>query len=109
MSDFYNSKIVDYKDTDEYKHTYNYVATKARMILGLHGSQFVSEKEFRKYCNYFGCSVDTTVALWILLVKFTDIGKAKVEHLLWTLIFMKVYANYTVLCVLVGHPSEKTF
>ena len=109
MSSFYRTEVADNLETDDYKHTYSYVATKARPILGLKGAHFVSENEFRKYRQYFGCSIDTTVALWILLSKFADIGKAKVEHLLWALLFMKVYSVEVVLCGLVGHPSEKTF
>lgn len=78
-------------------------------MLGLNGKQYKSEKEFRKYCERFGCSIDTTVALGMLLMNYTDIDKAKVEHLLWALLFMKVYSTESVLCGLVGNPSEKTF
>ena len=109
MSSFYQAEVVDYLENDVNNSTYNNVAMVSRKILGLHGTQFVSESEYRKYREYFGCSIDTKVALWILLSKFTDIGKAKVKHLLWTLLFMKVYTTESVLCGLVGHPSEKTF
>ena len=109
MSSFYQTEVVDVLNADTENQTYNYVATKARKILGLHGDKFVSEKEYRKFREYFGCSIDTTVALWTLLSKFTDIGKAKVEHLLWALLFMKVYSTESVLCGLVGHPTQKTF
>ena len=109
MSAFYQSEVVDFLVQDENQLTYNNVVVVARQILGLHGKRFENEREFRKFRDYFGCSIETTVALWVLLTQHTDIGKAKVKHLLWTLLFMKVYSVESVLCGLVGHPTQKTF
>ena len=109
MSSFYQSEVVDYLESDDTNQTTNYVATVARKILGLKGVVFVSEKEYRKFCDYFGCNFDTAVALWVLLTKHADIGKATVEHMLWALLFMKVYSIESVMCGLVGHPDPKTF
>ena len=109
MSSFYQAEVVDYLAADDTNHTTNYVATVARKILGLNGIIFVSEQEYIKFRAYFGCNFDTAVALWVLLTRHAEIGKAKVEHMFWALLFMKNYGIECVLCGLVGHPDPKTF
>ena len=63
MSSFYQTEVVDYLAKDVNQSTYNNVAIVSRQILGLHGNYFVSESEYRKLRDYFGCSVETAVAL----------------------------------------------
>ena len=110
MSSFYQSEVVDYLEAVDVNHTTtNYVATVARKILGLKGVVFVSEHEYRDFRDYFGCNFDTAVALWVLLTKHADIGKATVDHMFWALLFMKNYGIESVMCGLVGHPNPKTF
>jgi hypothetical protein len=65
------------------------------------------ELEFRQF---FGCGVIVFINLWELLVT-TDLIPlgGTIEHLLWSLMFLKTYAKQKVLCSLAGGVSDETF
>jgi hypothetical protein len=67
--------------------------------------------EDRKFREFFGCSNEVACILWIELTT-NDLlpDKGTTEHLLWTLLFMKVYAKENTLASLAdGKPDPKTF
>ena len=65
------------------------------------------DTEFR---GHFGCGLMVFLTLWNLLVT-TDLLPAGgiIKHLLWTLLFMKVYGSQKVLCSLCGGVDVETF
>jgi hypothetical protein len=72
------------------------------------------QKQFRYYQSLFGCSPDVTAEIWYRLapreVGETSLVKgAEPQHLLWALLFMKLYANQDALCSMVGGVDDKTF
>lgn len=67
----------------------------------------------RLFQTLFGCSPDITAEIWhrITSLKRGQIleAGAKPYHLLWALLFMKIYANDDVLCSMAGGVDSKTF
>lgn len=64
----------------------------------------------RRYRAFFGCSSDVTTSLWLKLQPQWHINiMARPKHLLWSLVFLKVYASEIALSAMVGSPDEKTF
>lgn len=73
--------------------------------------EFKSEKvAHRKFMSFFGTTPFVCSMLWAFLEPCTNmpIG-VKPQHLLWALLFLKVYATESVHCSLVGGADEKTF
>ena len=69
---------------------------------------FASEDaDFRAF---FGCRVEVFLTLWSMLVT-TDLlpDGGQLEHLLWTLMFMKLYSGQKALCSLAGGVDPETF
>jgi hypothetical protein len=65
------------------------------------------ELEFRQF---FGCGAAVFLNLWRLLVTMDLVPwSGTIEHLLWTLMFLKTYAKQKVLCALAGGVSDETF
>jgi hypothetical protein len=65
------------------------------------------ELEFRQF---FGCGLVVFLNLWNLLTMMDFVPPGgTIEHLLWTLMFLKTYANQKVLCTLAGSVSDETF
>ena len=67
--------------------------------------------EDRKFREFFGCGPGVACELWVHLDAhgYTP-HKGTMEHFLWTLLFMKVYAKENTLAALVdGKPDPKTF
>ena len=63
----------------------------------------------RKFRAHFGTTPQICEKLWKMLDPCDQINeRAKLKHLLWALVCMKVYGTETVLSSLVG-VSEKTF
>lgn len=66
----------------------------------------VEDDDFRAY---FGCGVLVCLSLWSLLVRMDLVPPGgTMEHLLWTLMFMKIYTGHKILCSLAG-CDHKTF
>lgn len=64
------------------------------------------EQEFR---GFFGAPVEVITDLWNRIDPLIDDEAAKPKHLLWALVFIKVYASEAVHCCIVGWPDKKTF
>ena len=66
--------------------------------------------ELRRFRAFFGASPEVCSQLWDHLSPSETINRlARPKHLLWALVFLKVYASESVLCTLVSCPDEKTF
>ena len=66
--------------------------------------------EQRRYRAFFGASPVVCSQVWERLSPNDTIDRlARPKHLLWALLFIKVYASEPVLCTLVDCPDEKTF
>ena len=60
--------------------------------------------------EFFGCAVVVGLSLWGVLAITSQVpygGEPK--HLLWTLLFMKVYPKENVMCTLIKVKDPKTF
>jgi hypothetical protein len=69
-----------------------------------------TQTEDRDFREHFGCGVLVALALWGMLLT-TDLlpDDGTLEHLLWTLLFMKTYNKQKTLCSLCGGIDPKTF
>ena len=65
--------------------------------------------ETRHFREYFGCPAEVCVVLWNLLV-LDDLlpAGAQLQHLLWTLIFLKGYPKTKQFCTLCGGHDKNT-
>lgn len=75
---------------------------------------FVAEEpnvaDERRFRSIFGCTWERCTDLWELIKPENVMPKGyKPEHLLWGLLFLKVYTTEAVLTSMVGSPEEKTF
>jgi len=69
------------------------------------GSRRVGAKvvEDRLFKEYFGVSVAVVLAVWKLLEEHDLVPKnGEIKHLLWTLVFLKVYPKQGPVCSIVG-------
>ena len=67
-----------------------------------------SVTKIRRFKAYFGTSPLVCSILWSMISSDLPSG-ASFLHLLWGLIFLKVYATESVLSRIVGGADEKTF
>ena len=66
--------------------------------------------EDRDYREMFGCSVEVTMIAWDYLSMHGLLPEAgRVEHMLWALMWMKVYGHRKTMCTLAGGVDYKTF
>jgi hypothetical protein len=64
----------------------------------------------RRFHEVFGCSIPVAVEVWKRVDPWSCVSKdATVEHLLWALMFLKLYAKESTLSTLAGGVDEKTF
>ena len=69
-----------------------------------------AETEDRVFREHFGCSVLVFIVLWNMLVTTNVLPEGgMIEHLLWTLLFLKEYAKQHVLCSMCGGVDKDTF
>ena len=72
-----------------------------------------AQKEHRQFQSLFGCSPEIVAEIWYRIApRGGEVSLRKGAepcHLLWALLFMKVYANEDVLCSMVGGVDKKTF
>jgi len=69
------------------------------------GSRRVGAKvvEDRLFKEYFGVSVAVVLAVWKLLEEHDLVPEnGEIKHLLWTLVFLKVYPKQGPVCSIVG-------
>lgn len=66
-----------------------------------------------RYISFFGVNVDVTVTAWHILQadadNDADLKKIRPNHLLWGLMFLKLYGVETELSSLAGGIDEQTF
>jgi hypothetical protein len=66
--------------------------------------------EERRFREMFGCSPQVVLELWTMLISKSIIeSTSEVRHLLWALLFLKIYAKETTTSRLVGGVDEKTY
>ena len=66
--------------------------------------------EDRDFREMFGCGAQTACILWQLLSSHCVLPiDGRMEHYLWTLMFLKIYAKERTLCTLAGGVDKKTF
>ena len=69
-----------------------------------------SSTELQRFCAMFGTSPDICSLLWDLLDPTTTMpNEVRAVHLLWGLMFLKLYASEAVHCAISGGVDEKTF
>ena len=68
----------------------------------------IKEKDAR-YWSLFGAPLLVITAAW-QMIKYLVCDDYEIKHLLWGLVFLKVYAkNQTIHCSIVGWPTVKEF
>jgi hypothetical protein len=79
----------------------------ARKMMGRNtdsgGSGRTEERIFRQL---FCCGLKVVISLWSLLMENNTIAGVDVQHLLWALLFLKIYSNEATIS---GGVDEKTF
>ena len=72
------------------------------------GSAITHERKFR---SNFGTSPEVWATIWNLLDPYTTMPTKGLspKHLLWALMFLKVYAKESIHCSMAGGGDEKTF
>jgi hypothetical protein len=82
----------------------------ARMIWGRDpDSARTTMTEDRSFREYFGCGAQTALALWALILCSGAIPDGgSLQHMLWTLLFMKVYAKSEIMSRLTGGADKTT-
>lgn len=85
-----------------------HVLDKAREIMRRKSTRLASATEDRQFREFFGCGPAVTVKLWSLLMLHAMVPGSNVPHMLWALMFMKMYSKETTLCALAGGIDAKT-
>ena len=69
-----------------------------------------TQTEDRDFGEHIGCGVLVALTLWGMLLT-TDLllNDGTLQHLLWTLLFMKVHGKQKKMCLLCGGMDPKTF
>jgi hypothetical protein len=68
-----------------------------------------TQTEGRDFREHFGCGVLVALSLWGLLLTTALLPDGgTLEHLLWTLLFMKTFAKQKSLCSLCGGIDPQT-
>lgn len=71
------------------------------------GSNLTEDRRFREM---FGCSAKVVLILWNMIDSNVDIkGSPEIAHLLWALMFLKIYSKESITSRLAGGVDEKTY
>ena len=69
-----------------------------------------SRTEDRDFREMFGCGPQVVFNLWQLMSFHQTLPiSGQLNHLLWTLMFLKIYGKEATLCTLAGAVDKKTF
>ena len=68
------------------------MASCAQNVLGLTKKNQKEEDELLR--SFFGVPLNVLTNLWNLLVPLLDLPGAHSKHMLWALVFIKIYASY---------------
>ena len=86
------------------------VLRKARQIWRRANKERAVSTEEHEFRTFFGVSVEIFLTTWNLLEKKHYLPPdGTIEHMLWALMFMRVYASESVLCALAGGIDKNTF
>jgi hypothetical protein len=68
------------------------------------------QTEDRDFREFFGCGVLVCLHLWRRLIASDVLPHGgRVDHLLWTLMFLKLYTKQQALCALAGGVDKETY
>lgn len=84
----------------------------ARVIWGRQdvNRAMASATEDRDYREMFGCSSEVTMIAWDFLNAYGHLPEGgRVEHMLWALMWLKVYGRKKTMCTLAGGIDFKTY
>lgn len=71
------------------------------------GSSFTEERRFREH---FGCAPPVAAKIWELInPELTVPGDATVAHMMWSLMFLKMYSKEGTISGIAGGVDEKTY
>ena len=71
------------------------------------GRRRSKETESRRFKAFFGVKAERASEVWSLLIGYKLLPpKSEPEHLLWALLFLKLYATEDVNASLVGHDPD---
>ena len=85
------------------------MAAVAREVLGLpHDHVYSYKREDEKFRSFFGAPIKVIAKVWNMIQPLDDTYAAP-KHLLWALVFLKVYSTTEVHCRIVGWPDPKTY
>ena len=74
------------------------------------GDRELTKTDKNRFVTYFGVSSEICSLVWDMLDPHENMPKGvEPKHLLWGLLFVKVYFKELVLAGMVGCPDEKTF
>ena len=82
------------------------ITLRASAILRRAASREATTTNMRRFTSMLGASPKVVALLWMIAGETTN--ASKLEHLLWALMFLKVYASEAVHAALAG-VDEKTF
>ena len=68
-----------------------------------------SKDKDQRIRSLFGAPSDVIANLWERVEPYIDKAGADRKHLLWALVFLKVYASEEVHCTIVGWTNPKTY
>ena len=79
----------------------------ARDILRI--PEYSPEREDTVFRGHFGVAMHIFVTLWNLIASSVHEPGAHLKHLLWALLFLKMYSTESVHCGIIGWPDPKMF
>lgn len=68
-----------------------------------------TQEKDQRFRACFGAPSEIVANIWNLIEPTIGEPGAAVKHLLWALVFMKVYSNEEIHCSIVGWPSARSF
>ena len=74
--------------------------------------QSLSSATMTEDCQFhevFGCRPLVALALWSLMFAESMVRNASIVHMLWALVFLKVYSKETTMSSMAGGIDEKTY
>lgn len=86
------------------------MALEAKEVLGISPNRAFSESTADEtWRGFFGAPMVVIVDVWNRLQPLIQDSGAKKKHLLWALVFLKIYSTTAVHCRIVGWPDPKTY
>ena len=87
-----------------------FILKTARVMMNRGPEKRATLTEDRRFRELFGCGPLVALKVWsMLLEESNEMTGADVVHMLWAMMFLKVYAKETTLSTMAGGVDEKTF